>query len=50
MASTIKLKYDHKALASVVNFDHKCDATIWSVPYDHKTFKVQATGRIKQQV
>ncbi len=34
MASTIKLNYDRKALASVINYDHKCDATIWSIPYD----------------
>ncbi len=34
MASTIKLNYDPKALASVVNYDHKRDATIWSVPND----------------
>ncbi len=28
------MAYDHKALASVVNYDRKCDATIWSIPYD----------------
>ncbi len=31
MTSTIKLNYPHKALACVINYDHKCDATIWSV-------------------
>jgi hypothetical protein len=31
MASAINLNYNHKAIASVVNYDCKCDATIWSV-------------------
>jgi hypothetical protein len=31
MTSTIKLNYDRKALASAINCDRKCDATIWSV-------------------
>ncbi len=31
MVSIIKLNYDHKALACVVNYDRKHDATIWSV-------------------
>jgi len=31
MDSNIKLNYDHKALASVVNYDRKRDATIWSI-------------------
>ncbi len=31
MASTIKQNYDHRASASVINYDRKCDATIWSV-------------------
>jgi hypothetical protein len=46
MASTIKLNYDRKALASVINYDRKCDATIWLIPtiiiYSCKTFIVQA--------
>ncbi len=33
MGSTLKINYDRKALASVVNYDRKHDATIWSVPY-----------------
>ena len=46
MTSTIKLNYDHKALASVVNCDRKCDATIWSVPYDHnlQLYNFYSTG------
>ncbi len=31
MVSTIELNYVCKALASVNNYDRKCDATIWSV-------------------
>ncbi len=31
MASTTKLNYDCKAFASVVNYDHKCDTTIWRI-------------------
>ena len=31
MANTIKLNYDCKALASVINYDRKHGATIWSV-------------------
>jgi hypothetical protein len=31
MASIIKLNYDRKTLASVVYYDHKHNATIWSV-------------------
>jgi hypothetical protein len=31
MARTIKLNYDCKALNSVINYDHKHDATIWNV-------------------
>jgi hypothetical protein len=31
MASAIKLNYNCKALASVVNYDHKRDATMWCV-------------------
>jgi hypothetical protein len=34
MASTLKINYDHKALASVVNYDRKHDATVWSIPYN----------------
>ncbi len=34
MASNIKLNYDRKAKASVINYDHTCDGTIWSLPYD----------------
>ncbi len=34
MAISIKLNYDHKALASVVNYDRKRDTTIWSVKSD----------------
>jgi hypothetical protein len=34
MAGTIKLNYDRKALASVVNYDRKRDATIWSISYN----------------
>jgi hypothetical protein len=44
MASTIKLNYDNKALATVVNYECKRDATIWSVPYGSKIFKVKAKG------
>ncbi len=33
--------------ASVMNYDCKCDATIWSVPYDWKTFIVQAIDEQK---
>ncbi len=44
MASTIKLNYNNKVLATVVNYYCKRDATIWSVPYVCKTFKVKATG------
>jgi len=47
MASTVKLNYNHKALASAIKYDHKCDATILSVPYDHNlqslNFYKQAT-------
>jgi hypothetical protein len=48
MASTMKLNYDGKDLAIVVNYDCKCDTTIWSntiwsVPYNRKTFKVQGS-------
>jgi hypothetical protein len=39
MASDIKFNHDCKA----INYDHKCDATIWSKPCNYKTFKVQAT-------
>ncbi len=50
MASTIKLNYDPKALASVVNYDHKRDVTIWSEPNDCNlrllNFIVQATGAV----
>jgi len=46
MASTIKLNHDRKALASFINYDRKCDATIWSIPriiiYNRKTFIVLA--------
>jgi len=42
MGSTVKLNHDDKALsrssitaASVVNYDCKCEATIWGVHYDH---------------
>jgi hypothetical protein len=35
MASTIKLNYDHKTLACVVNYDRKRDATIWRISYNH---------------
>ncbi len=46
MASTIKLYYDFYVLASVVNYDRKCDATIWSITtiiiYNRKTFIVLA--------
>jgi hypothetical protein len=39
---------NNKALASIINYNHKCDATLWSVPYNcnnyHKDFIVQATG------
>jgi len=31
MASTIKLNYDRKALASGINYSCKHDATIWNV-------------------
>ncbi len=31
MSCTIKLNYDRKDLAGVVNYNRKCDATIWSV-------------------
>jgi hypothetical protein len=31
MAGTIRLNYDRLTLASVVNYDHKRDATIWSI-------------------
>ncbi len=31
MASTIKLTYNCKALASVIIYDHKRDTTIWSI-------------------
>jgi hypothetical protein len=31
MVSTIKLNFDHKALASVINYDRKCDTTMWSM-------------------
>ncbi len=31
MTSTIKQNCDHKVLASVVNYDDKCEATIWCV-------------------
>jgi hypothetical protein len=31
MENTIKLNYDCKALAKVVNYDRYCDTTIWSV-------------------
>ncbi len=31
MTSTIKHNYHYKALACVINYDHKCDATNWSV-------------------
>jgi hypothetical protein len=31
MASTLKLNYGDKALANVINYDHKCDAIIWRV-------------------
>jgi hypothetical protein len=41
MASTIKLNNDHKALLSVINYDRKCDATIWSIT---DVLIVQATG------
>jgi hypothetical protein len=48
MATIIKLNYDHKALASIINYDRKHGATIWNVPYniiyDRKTFILQATG------
>ncbi len=30
MASTIKWNYNHDTLAGVVNYDHKCDTTIWT--------------------
>ncbi len=44
MASTIKLKYEHKAKVTLVNYYCKRDATIWSVPYVCKTFKLKAKG------
>ncbi len=31
MASALKLNYNCKALASGINYDRKCDATIWSI-------------------
>jgi hypothetical protein len=44
MASTTKLNYNHKGLASVINYNRTCDITILSilkiVIYDHKTFTV----------
>jgi hypothetical protein len=47
MASTIKLNYDCKALASVINYDRKCDVTIWSVTdiviYNRNMFIIQET-------
>ncbi len=30
MASTIKLNNDSKVLATVINYNRKCDNTIWS--------------------
>ncbi len=48
MATTINLNYDHKASASVINYNRKHGATIWNVPYniiyDRKNFILQATG------
>jgi hypothetical protein len=45
-----KTKLCCEPLVSVVNYDRKCDATIWSVPwntiYDYKTFIVQAPHRV----
>ncbi len=39
MASTIKFNYNRKALAGDINYDCKCDATIWSmVIYDRNMF------------
>jgi len=31
MASIIELNYDCKAVASVLNYNRKCDDTIWSI-------------------
>ncbi len=41
-----KTNYDPKALGSVVNRDRKCDATIWSLPYDHnlQLYNFYSTG------
>jgi len=44
MASTIKLNYDCKALASVVNYDHSLERQSDVVIYDRNTFIRQATG------
>jgi hypothetical protein len=46
MSSTIKLNYDYKALASVVNYDvmPQFGAYLTIVIYDCKTAIVQATG------
>jgi hypothetical protein len=32
MASTIKLNYNHKAVATVVNYDHKRDTVVANWP------------------
>ncbi len=46
MASTIKFNYNRKALACVINYDCKCDTTIWSmVIYDRNMFIKQVTGQ-----
>jgi hypothetical protein len=46
MASTVKLNNDCEALPSVINYDRKCDATIWSVNQMSScdVFIIQATG------
>ncbi len=30
MDSTMKWNCNHEALASVINYDHKCDTTLWT--------------------
>jgi hypothetical protein len=48
IASTIKLNYNCKALASVVNYDHKCGDNLerqsYIISYDCNMFIIQATG------
>ncbi len=40
MTSTIKLNYNCKALAIVVNYDRKCDATIWNINLTSSSFTI----------